>query len=90
MPGVKAVPKSELKTIGACTENTEWGAGTRDVIKEFAKQFGYEIASDVTYPNESPDLTAEVRNLLAPKPDILMFASYISDAILLTKTMKLI
>jgi branched-chain amino acid transport system substrate-binding protein len=88
VPGVKAVPKSELKTIGACTENTEWGAGTRDVIKEFAKQFGYEIASDVTYPNESPDLTAEVRNLLAPKPDILMFASYISDAILLTKTMK--
>ncbi|MGD2125196.1 MAG: ABC transporter substrate-binding protein [Desulfobacteraceae bacterium] len=88
VPGIRAVPKSELKTIGACTENTEWGAGTRDVIKEFAKQFGYEIVSDVTYPHESPDLTAEVRKLLAPKPDILMFASYISDAILLTKTMK--
>ncbi|RLB31700.1 MAG: branched-chain amino acid ABC transporter substrate-binding protein [Deltaproteobacteria bacterium] len=88
VPGVKAVPKSELRTIGACTENTEWGAGTRDVIKEFAKQYGYEIVSDVTYPHESPDLTAEVRRLLAPKPDILMFASYISDAILLTKTMK--
>ena len=87
VPGVGAIAKSELHRIGACTENTEWGAGTRDVIKEFSKQFGYEIVSDVTYSHESPDLTAEVRRLLAPKPEILMFASYISDAILLTKTM---
>ncbi len=88
VPGVRAVPKGEIDEIGACTENTEWGAGTRDVIKEFAKKYGYKIVSDVTYPHESPDLTAEVRRLLAPKPETLMFASYISDAILLTKTMK--
>jgi len=88
VPGVRAVPKSDIDEIGACTENTEWGAGTRDVIKEFAKQYGYKIVSDVTYSQESPDLTAEVRRLLAPKPETLMFASYISDAILLTKTMK--
>ena len=88
VPGVGAIPKSELSKIGACTENSEWGAATREVIKEFAAKLGYEIVSDVSYPHESPDLTAEVRNLLGPKPDILMFASYISDAILLTKTMK--
>jgi len=88
VPGVRAVPKNEIDEIGVCTENTEWGAGTRDVIKEFAKKYGYKIVSDVTYPHESPDLTAEVRRLLAPKPETLMFASYISDAILLTKTMK--
>ena len=88
VPGVRAVPKEEIDEIGMCTENTEWGAGTRDVIKEFAKKYGYKIVSDVTYTHESPDLTAEVRRLLAPKPETLMFASYISDAILLTKTMK--
>jgi len=88
VPGVRAVPKSDIDEIGACTENTEWGAGTRDVIREFAKKYGYKIVSDVSYPHESPDLTAEVRRLLAPKPETLMFASYISDAILLTKTMK--
>ena len=88
VPGVRAVPKEAIDEIGACTENTEWGAGTRDVIREFAKKHGYKIVSDVTYPHESPDLTAEVRTLLAPKPETLMFASYISDAILLTKTMK--
>jgi len=87
VPGVAAIPKEEIDEIGACTENTEWGAGTRDVITEFAKTYGYKIVSDVSYPHESPDLTAEVRRLLAPKPEILMFASYISDAILLTKTM---
>ncbi len=87
VPGVGAIPKEEFDQLGACTENTEWGAGTRDVIKEFAEEYGYKIVSDVTYPHESPDLTAEVRRLLAPKPEILLFASYISDAILLTKTM---
>jgi len=86
--GVGAIPKEEIDEIGMCTENTEWGAGTRDVIKEFAKKYGYKIVSDVVYPGESPDLTAEVRRLLSPKPEALMFASYISDAILLTKTMK--
>jgi len=88
VPGMKAVPKEDIDEIGACTENTEWGAGTRDVIREFATKYGYKIVSDVSYPHESPDLTAEVRRLLAPKPETLMFASYISDAILLTKTMK--
>ncbi len=88
VPGVRAVPKEDIDEIGMCTENTEWGAGTRDVIKEFAKKYGYKIVSDVSYPHESPDLTAEIRRLLAPKPETLMFASYISDAILLTKTMK--
>jgi branched-chain amino acid transport system substrate-binding protein len=87
VPGVGAVPKGDIDEIGTCTENTEWGAATRDVIKEFAGQKGYKIVSDVSYAHESPDLTAEVRRLLAPKPEVLMFASYISDAILLTKTM---
>ena len=87
VPGVGAIPKEEIDEIGACTENTEWGAGTRDVIKEFSKTYGYKIVSDISYPHESPDLTADVRSLLAPKPEILMFASYISDALLLTKTM---
>lgn len=77
MPVVRAIPKEDIDEIGMCTENTEWGAGTRDVIKEFAKTYGYKIVSDVSYPHESPDLTAEVRRLLAPKPETLMFASYI-------------
>jgi branched-chain amino acid transport system substrate-binding protein len=87
VPGVGAVPKGDIDEIGACTENSEWGAATRDVIKEFAKQYGYKIVSDVPYSAESPDLSAEVRLLLAPKPKVLMFASYLSDALLLTKTM---
>ncbi len=88
IPGVGAIAKADIDEIGACTENTEWGAATRDMIKEFAADKGYKIVSDVSYSHESPDLTAEVRRLLAPKPEVLMFASYISDAILLTKTMK--
>jgi len=87
VPGIGAIPKADLDTIGSCSENTEWGAGTRDVIKEFAKKEGRKLVADITYSHDSPDLTAEVRRLFAPKPEVLMFTSYISDAILLTKSM---
>ena len=87
VPGLAAIPKEDIDEIGACTESSEWGAATRDVIKEFAKTYGYKIVSDVSYPSELPDLTAEVRSLLAPKPGVLLFASHISDAILFSKTM---
>jgi branched-chain amino acid transport system substrate-binding protein len=88
VPGVGAVAKADLDAIGACTENTEWGAGSRDVIKEYAGKKGYKVVADIPYSHESPDLTAEVRKLLAAKPEVLLFVSYISDALLLTKTMK--
>jgi len=87
VPGVAAIPREDLDTIGSCSENTEWGEGTREVIKEFAEKEGRKLVSDVPYAHDSPDLTAEIRNLFAPKPEVVMFTSYISDAILLTKSM---
>lgn len=88
VPGVPAIPKADLDAIGACTENTEFGAASRDVFKEYVKKLDYNLVADIPYPHQSPDLTAEIRKLLAAEPEVLLFVSYIDDALLLTKTLK--
>ncbi|NIR16380.1 MAG: ABC transporter substrate-binding protein, partial [Desulfobacterales bacterium] len=86
--GVEAVPKEELDDLASASENTEWGAGVDKLIKEFAEEYDYNVVESLLYPHESPDLTSEVGKLLAAEPDALLFASYVSDAILFIKTLK--
>jgi len=40
------------------------------------------------YSAKAPDLSSEVRSLKAARPDVMLFASYTSDAILMVKTLK--
>ena len=44
--------------------------------------------ADIAYPANSSDVTSEVGKLIAAKPDVVMHAAYITDAILFTKTFK--
>ena len=40
------------------------------------------------YAKEAPDLSSEVRSLKASRANVMLFASYTSDAILMVKTLK--
>jgi branched-chain amino acid transport system substrate-binding protein len=44
--------------------------------------------AEVSYANNATDVTSEVGRLIKANPDVLMHASYITDAILFTKTFK--
>jgi len=55
---------------------------------QYAKEFGYKVVADVSYAANATDVTSEVGTLIKAKPDVLMHASYITDAILFTKTFK--
>ncbi len=44
--------------------------------------------ADISYAANATDVTSEVGRLIRAKPDVLMHASYITDAILFTKTFK--
>jgi branched-chain amino acid transport system substrate-binding protein len=64
-------------------------------VKSFPKKELLNIASACEnsewgsfYSAKAPDLSSEVRSLKAAKPDVMMFASYTSDAILMVKTLK--
>jgi branched-chain amino acid transport system substrate-binding protein len=86
--GVKAIPKDQLKNLAYACENTEWGASVGKVIEAFAKEYGFNIVKGILYNANSPDLTSEAQALIAAKPDCMLFACYLSDSILMIRTLK--
>ncbi|MCJ7790117.1 MAG: ABC transporter substrate-binding protein [Candidatus Atribacteria bacterium] len=76
------------KTISLLYENTLWGSDVAKAIHKYASQFGYEIIADLPYTAKSASLTSEIQRLKGVNADIVMLASYVSDAILIQTTMK--
>ena len=85
--GVSAEETKKLKKVMLVNENTEWGKNVNDNVVKFAKEYGYELKT-LTYSAKSMDLSSEVNRIRAYAPDVLILASYVSDAILFTKTLK--
>ena len=86
--GVAAVPKKDIMNLAAACEKTEWGSFVSELIQQFAKEYGYDLKKSMLYAKEAPDLSSEVRSMKASRADVMLFASYTSDAILMMKTMK--
>jgi len=86
--GVKAVPKKEIVNLASACENTEWGSHVSALVKQFAKEYGFNVRKSLLYAAKSTDLSSEVRSLKAARPDVMLFASYTSDAILMVTTLK--
>jgi branched-chain amino acid transport system substrate-binding protein len=80
--------KQKVETIAVLYENTEFGSNVGKEVVKLAQEFGYKIVADVSYANNATDVTSEVGRLIKANPDVLMHASYITDAILFTKTFK--
>ena len=80
--------KIKIKTVALLYENTEFGSNVGKAEKKYAQEFGYQVVADVSYPANATDVTSEVGTLVKSKPDVLMHASYITDAILFTKAFK--
>jgi len=88
---VKDLEKKEgksFKKIAIVYENTLWGIDSAKVIKDYAPTLGFEIVADIAYPAAAVDVSSEVLKLKATEHDVLMQASYLSDAILFTRTFK--
>ena len=79
---------AKLETVGLLYENTEFGSNVGKAEQQYAKEFGYKVVADISYAANATDVTSEVGSLIKSKPDVLMHASYITDAILFTKTFK--
>lgn len=86
--GVKSVPKDQLKNLVYACENTEWGASVAKDLEKFSKEYGFNIVKGLLYANNSPDLSSEAQTLVAAKPDCMLFASYLSDSLLMIRTLK--
>jgi branched-chain amino acid transport system substrate-binding protein len=78
----------KVKTVALIYENTEFGANVAKMQKQYAQEFGYQVVADIAYPANASDVTSEVGKLMSAKPDVIMHAAYITDAILFTKMFK--
>jgi branched-chain amino acid transport system substrate-binding protein len=86
--GVPAVAKKDIMNLSSACEKTEWGSFVSELIQQFAKEYSYDLRKSMLYAKEAPDLSSEVRSLKASRADVMLFASYTSDAILMIKTLK--
>lgn len=86
--GLNKTKKAGLKTCAFMSEDTEFGA---NIVKQeilYAKEFGMEVVANITYPSNSTNLTSEALRIKKANPDVLIMASYTSDAILFINTIK--
>jgi branched-chain amino acid transport system substrate-binding protein len=83
-----SVKKKKVETIAILNENTEFGANVAKEVLKAAQEGGFKVVAEISYTNNATDVTSEVGRLIQAKPDVLIHASYITDAILFTKTFK--
>lgn len=74
--------------IAVVNENTEYGTSIAKVLRDAAKENGFNIGLELAYSANTTDVQSQVLQLRDKKPDVVIFISYTSDAILFVKTMQ--
>jgi branched-chain amino acid transport system substrate-binding protein len=77
----------KIDKITIVNENTEYGTSTATAIIAAVKAKGLPISQQIAYNANSSDVSAQVLQMKNENPDVVIFVSYTSDAILFTKTM---
>jgi len=78
----------KIDSIALVFENTDYGKSTTDAIASQFGKDGLNVAMKVPYSANSTDVQPQVLQLKEKNPDVVIFVSYTSDAILYAKTMK--
>lgn len=79
---------SPVKSVVLLHEDTLFGKSTGDGQVKAAGEFGIEVLDRIAYPKDSADMTATMSKIKQMDPDAILLVSYLSDAVLITKTMK--
>ncbi len=77
----------KVEKVAVVNENTEYGTSTGNAIIAAATAKGLKIDTRIAYNANSSDVSAQVLQLKSAGPDVVIFVSYTSDAILFIKTM---
>lgn len=76
-----------IKTLGLVYEDTDFGQATAKGWKKYAKEYGFEVILDEPYPHGTTDVTPIIIKFKNANPDVVFNVSYISDIILIVKSM---
>ena len=78
----------KVGSIAVVHENTEYGNSVASVIADQFAKDGLNVTQKINYSANSSDVQPQVLQLKEKNPDVVIFISYTSDAILYAKTMK--
>ncbi len=78
----------QIRHIAIVNENTDYGTSVGNTIAAAAKVNNIPVLAHIPYSANSPDVSAQVLLLKDKQPDVVIFISYTSDAILYMKAMK--
>ena len=78
----------KVGSIALVHENTEYGNSVASVIADQFGKDGLPVTQKIAYSANSSDVQPQVLQLKEKNPDVVIFVSYTSDAILYAKTMK--
>jgi branched-chain amino acid transport system substrate-binding protein len=78
--------KAGIKTVALFSEDSEFGANIVKQEVKFADLGGFKVVNNITYPANSTNLTSEVLKIKESNPDVLIMASFSSDASLFINT----
>ena len=76
------------KRAAVIYEDTDYGTATAKGVVDGAKKVGFEVVMNEPYVAKFTDATPLVNKIKASKPDFLFPVSYITDALLIIRTMK--
>jgi branched-chain amino acid transport system substrate-binding protein len=78
--------ETPINNIAIVYENTLWGTTGSEAVRKRAEEVGLNIVYSEPYSQGSSDLSPLVTQLKAAKPDVVVLASYLNDAILMART----
>jgi branched-chain amino acid transport system substrate-binding protein len=79
---------TKVDSIAIVNENTEYGTSIAKVLRDAAKENNFNISIEIPYSANTTDVQSQVLQLKDKNPDVIIFVSYTSDAILYMKTMQ--
>ena len=78
----------QTKRVAILHTTDVYGTGVDLVSRAEAAQHDDLVVADIGYVAATADLTPELRQVEAARPDVLLAASYTSDALLLVRTLR--
>ena len=85
---LNTVSGKPAKTVMIIHEESLFGTGTANLLKEQLPQLGYEIVDVVKHANPTRDFNNIVLRMKAVNPDIVIPANYYNEYALLVRTMQ--
>jgi len=78
----------EVEKLGIVYEDSLWGPEFAEHAEQYAEEYGYQVVEKISYSADATNVTNEVRRIKDARPDVVLQASYINEAVLYMRTYK--